>query len=290
MLENPYGDLTGGQWLRGNLHTHTDRSDGEMTPQQVINDYATRGYDFLSIADHDIFHGPDEYAEFDDRGMLLIAGNEMSARGPHVLHLGGDRHIESTADRQKVIDDVNATAGFVIVNHPNWRANFDGCPLAEMERLDGYIGMEIYNAIISRTPGSPYATNKWDQLLSAGRRLWGLANDDAHIESDVEKGWNMVYVNERSVEAVLDAVRRGRFYASSGVTIRHIEVDGLHVRLETDNAQRIVALQRHGQRVAHVDDHAMEVDASPESGYLRFECWGPGESFAWTQPMFVAGA
>ena len=30
-LEHPYNDLTGGQWLRGNLHTHTTRSDGDRT-------------------------------------------------------------------------------------------------------------------------------------------------------------------------------------------------------------------------------------------------------------------
>ena len=28
-LDHPYRSLTGGQWLRGNLHTHTTATDGK---------------------------------------------------------------------------------------------------------------------------------------------------------------------------------------------------------------------------------------------------------------------
>ena len=32
-LDHPYRGLTGGQWLRGNMHTHTTQSDGAKPPQ-----------------------------------------------------------------------------------------------------------------------------------------------------------------------------------------------------------------------------------------------------------------
>ena len=75
MLENPYSpDLP---WYRGNLHTHTTRSDGKREPQVVVDDYAERGYDFLMISDHDLVTDP---RELNPRGMVLIFMNRL-ARG-----------------------------------------------------------------------------------------------------------------------------------------------------------------------------------------------------------------
>jgi histidinol phosphatase-like PHP family hydrolase len=39
-----------GRFYRGNLHTHSTRSDG--APASVIDAYRSRGYDFLALTDH----------------------------------------------------------------------------------------------------------------------------------------------------------------------------------------------------------------------------------------------
>ena len=44
-------DLPGRFW-RGNLHTHSDRSDGALSPQETAQVYRDAGYDFLAITDH----------------------------------------------------------------------------------------------------------------------------------------------------------------------------------------------------------------------------------------------
>jgi len=59
-------------WFRGNLHTHTTRSDGSRPPEQVIADYEARGYDFLVISDHDVLVELDGYQK--DTSMTLIHG------------------------------------------------------------------------------------------------------------------------------------------------------------------------------------------------------------------------
>jgi hypothetical protein len=71
------------------------------------------------------------------------------------------------------------------------------------------------------------------------------------------------------------------------VTITKIEVEGMTIRLETENAQRIVALQNTGKRFAIAEDRVIEVQVPEFAKYVRFECWGPGERMAWTQPFFV---
>jgi hypothetical protein len=85
-------------------------------------------------------------------------------------------------------------------------------------------------------------------------------------------------------------LRNGRFYASTGVTIKDVRVDGTRIRVETADAERIVALQQVGKRFAQVDGTAIEVDVPDAATYVRFECWGRGERFAWTQPFFVVNA
>ncbi len=97
----------------------------------------------------------------------------------------------------------------------------------------------------------------------------------------------MVYASERSLPAIVDAMRQGRFYASTGVTIREITVTGDRIRVATENAERIVALRDAGVRFAQVDDRVIEVEAPADASYVRFECWGRGEQFAWTQPVFI---
>lgn len=288
IIDHPYQFAAGGQWLRGNLHTHTTRSDGSADPQAVIDDYAGRKYDFLMISDHDIHTTAADHAAWDAKGMVLLSGNEISRGGPHLLHVGGRAKVEPDPLRQQVLNTTAADdTGFAIVNHPNWGPDFNHCPFEAMEQWVGYIGLEIYNGVISRLPGSPYATDKWDRLLKRGRRVWGFANDDSHAPQDVGLGWNVAWCESRTPDAVIDALRNGRFYASTGVEITRIAVEGAAITIETNNARRIVALQSGAKRFATADDRAITVQPPENAGYVRFECWGDGESSAWTQPFWM---
>ena len=291
-IDHPYTDLSGGQWLRGNLHTHTTKSDGSREPQVVIDDYAQRGYDFLMLSDHDIHTSVADLSRYDAKGMVLIPGNEISANGPHMLHVNAGRLVPPNVQRQVVLNEIATDTGsFAIAPHPNWQAAFDHTTMAQLTEWTGYSGVEIYNGTIGRLDGSPYATNKWDMLLNTGRRLWGYAHDDSHLpQNDVGLGWNMVYSKTGSLSGITDALRRGRFYASTGVVIREIKVSGTSIRIETENAERIVALHQTGRRFAQADGPVIEVDVPAKAKYVRFECWGRGETFAWTQPFFPVDA
>ena len=41
-----------GRFWRGNLHTHSTRSDGRLPPEAVADFYKGAGYDFLALTDH----------------------------------------------------------------------------------------------------------------------------------------------------------------------------------------------------------------------------------------------
>ena len=67
-----------------------------------------------------------------------------------------------------------------------------------------------------------------------------------------------------------------------------IEVEGNKIRIETENASRIVALKRSAIRCGVADGRELEIEVPEDAGYVRFECWGAGEGFAWTQPFFCS--
>lgn len=278
-------------WLRGNLHTHTTVSDGACPAEEVIADYERRGYDFLAISDHDKFVPPGEYQG--RTRMTLIGGVETSAHGPHILHVDAQEVVEPVRDRQAVLDAIQRQGGFAVLNHPNWQAHFDHFPQAMMERLEGYAGVEVYNGVIERLEGSALATDRWDRLLGMERRVWGFAHDDSHRPGDVGLAWNVVQSEDRGAEAIALALRQGRFYASTGVTVRGVKVEGTTIRVETEDAQRIRFISRLGVIRATVDspEAAFTLPEDEEEArklrYIRAECYGIGGRCAWTQPIFI---
>ncbi|HYF52068.1 MAG TPA: CehA/McbA family metallohydrolase [Planctomycetota bacterium] len=284
-IESPY-DNNSKLWLKGNLHAHTTESDGKRSPQAVVNDYAARGYDFLMISDHDKLTDP---AKLDARGMTLIPGNEVSAKGPHLLHINAKTRLEPDPDRQKVLDSIAEQRGLAVLNHPNWHENYNHCPQEKLASWKNYIGIEIFNGVIRRLPGSEYATDRWDQLLGSGKRVWGFANDDSHTDEDAELGWNVVQSASRSVQDICTAMERGAFYASTGLKIESIQVHGRTLHVRAPEAERIVLSCDYGRRVTHIDRPEITFHVPEDVGYsyLRVECHGRGERVAWTQPFFI---
>ena len=282
-FRSPYPDAPA-VWLRGNLHTHTALSDGWAPPKEVVAAYEQEGYDFLAVTDHD---RRESLAELQAATpMALIEGSEVSANGPHVLAVGVCRDVAPHPDRQAVLNDIAAQTGLAVLNHPNWLTNFSHYPQELMEALTGYAGLEIYNGVVEWLEGSALATDRWDRLLSVGRVVWGFANDDAHRALDVGRAWNVAAAADRSVPSILQALRCGRFYASTGVRIDTIACDGSRIRVASRDAQRIRFVGSWGRQLALADGDEAEYAATGEEGpYVRVELLGAGGRMAWTQPF-----
>lgn len=283
-IESLYSE--GGLWLRGNLHTHTTASDGPLSPQDTVRRYAALGYDFLVLSDHD---GITPLDELDPCGMVLIRGNEITAGGVHMLHVAPQSLIAPNPDRQKVLDAIALDGGFAVMCHPNWEMHYNHCPQEKLEALKGYAGIEIFNGVTSWCEGNPLATDRWDRLLSIGRRVWGFANDDCHIPEDHGVGWSMVQAETRTPEAIVTALKNGRFYASTGVTIDHIAVEDRAITVRAPGASRISVYGDHGRRPGLINGPAITfpIPDDPSFSYVRFECFGQADGRAWTQPFFL---
>lgn len=288
-------------WLRGNTHTHTLESDGDSTPEEVAAWYRAHGYDFLVITDHD------KVTRLDGGSLILIPGEEITDRLPkkplHVNAMGIGEAIppqkgETTVEvLQRNIDAVLKAGGIPTVNHPNFGWAFGS---AELLQLEGPMLLEIASGHpYVNMYGPPSIESMWDALLTAGRRVWGIAADDSHHlkrpwDSDVAlpgKAWIVVRAAERSADAILASIRRGDFYASTGVEIADYTVTpaAMTVTVKAKNLARYRTqfIGSDGVVLGESGENPATFPLEGVSGYVRAKVIDSNGRVAWLQPYFV---
>lgn len=179
------------------------------------------------------------------------------------------------------------TDAFSILNHPNSILT----PHYRREALltkNSYQGMEIYNGSLIGKQGEATSTDKWDFVLSNGRKILGFANDDTHFSHQPGEGFNIVRAKSNTPEEIFSALKSGNFYASSGVIIDNIRRNANIIEIETKEAQEIRAVADGGRVIKKFMDNSTKMDVSGLNYlYVRFELYGKGAKMAWTQPFYL---
>lgn len=194
------------RYLRGQLHAHTSlSSDSATPPSAVVHWYASRGYDFLVLTDHNWVTRTQAAAG----SMLVLPGAELTQnvyrcdRGAPdhaacLIHLNALLVREDAAGRVELprpsslerlalydstLRAARALGPLVQLNHPNFEHTADARTVTVMAER-GLRLLEIMNHVVDAPGGaasdarSPEAL--WDAALTAGHTLWGVATDDAH--------------------------------------------------------------------------------------------------------------
>ena len=307
-----------GNWCRGNTHSHTTASDGQLTVPELAGWYDEHGYDFLVVTDHDVVA---DLSVKRDSSILLIPGCEIGVcwDGPlvsEICALGIDEVKRVRAHPQDTIDDVRAQGGLTYVSHPHLSGVYSGL----MMELEGLTGLEVYNAIAC-VSGRGSAATHWDDLMFSGKQAWAVASDDRHsglsddFTDDKAKAWVMVRAAECTREGIMAAMRDGLYYSTTGPEIHDIEVTSDGVRVKCSEARTVTysSLPWHGSRdVAKPGEMLVEsfapagrlpygsvlgakVDSWIEKGYMtrvpdmgryvRVEIWDGADGYAWSNPV-----
>lgn len=277
----PYNARLDARWVKGNLHLHTDESDGELSVDEAIRRYADMGYGFIAITDHDLVS--DHTAAARRHDLLVIPGYESSVR-EHVLCIGSDSVC--LGEHADVVAHTVGGRGLVIVSHPNWISD-EYWPVEHMQRLVGICGIEVYNTHIAHLEGSPFAVREWDELLSKGVRVWGFASDDTHRRSDAGKAWISVRTTASDIRGLMEALAQGSFYASNGPVLNGITFDASRheVTISSTSLATFEMIGTRGIKLATLEDRYIATFAiQDDQAYIRFECH-TAEGTAWTQPM-----
>jgi hypothetical protein len=290
-LKNPF-DLPG-KWYKANLHTHTTASDGKASPPERIAQYRAAGYDVLALTDHRVTH---DVAGLSDRSMLIIGGQEYHPTCPgggipfHLvaLHVPHGLHFtekESTS-ANRCIAKVHRAGGLTVLAHPFWC----GQGYENFKHLKGLSAIEVYNTTCGWA-GRPCSENEWAHALDDGMILPAVGVDDAHSKDggDLFGGWTWLKMPSLKVSNVLQAVRTGACYASTGPKIHDFGVRDGKVRLRCSPAAAIhfVSGPARGACRRAEEGKALRTFSidPPKWPYVRGLVIDPAGRRAWTNPI-----
>lgn len=297
-----------GRFWRGNLHTHSNRSDGVLDPEEVCRRYRAEGYDFIALTDH--FLGRYGYPVVDttpcrEDGFTTILGAELHS-GPmqngdqwHILAVGlpvdfapGNADDVTPLAAQETGPEIAARAraagAFVAIAHPQW----SGLTLDDARSIGAAHAVEIYNHNCAVGSDRPDGFGIADLLLSEGRRLTLCATDDAHFaEPDHFGGWVMVRAAENTPELLLEALKAGDYYASMGPELRGVRVTDEAIEVEC-SAVVTVIVQGHATASKSVHGASMTRASVPRarfagSPWLRVTIVDAAGRRAWSNPFWV---
>ena len=303
----------GGQWFKGNTHSHTTESDGDSPPEVVARWYKSHGYQFLVLSDHNVFTDPRTLAHLVDSTFLLIPGEELTSsfeqKPVHVNGLNIPGLIEARTDStlvgtiQKNVDAIREVQGVPHINHPNFRWAFG---YEELRQVRNDKLFEIWNGhpLVHNLGGGDHDSLEdiWDRLLTDGKRLYGIAVDDAHHfqgefapeRSNPGRGWIVVRADSLEANALVAAMEDGQFYASTGVALADVQVDPtrLTITIEPRGDFRYTTefIGRGGRVLARTGDLTATYTLRGDEGYVRARVRDSMGYHAWTQPAFVQPA
>ncbi len=297
-----------GRFWRGNLHTHSDRSDGCLTAEEVCRRYRAEGYDFLALTDH--FIGMYQYPitdtkEYRRNDFTTILGAELHSGAMkngelwHILAVGlpedftppnapGFLPVADQESGAEIARRARDAGAFVAIAHPQW----SGLTLEDARGIDAAHAVEIYNHGCAMGCDRADGAHTADLLLSEGRRLHLIATDDAHFtEPDHFGGWVMVKAEENSPDALLTALKAGDFYSSQGPELRGVELGKGAIRVESSSVASVIvqgqgsaATAVHGQSMTTTEVPLMRFHASP---WIRVTVIDRAGRRAWSNPIWM---
>jgi hypothetical protein len=320
------------RWYKGNTHAHSLNSDGDVPVDALVRWYREHGYHFTFLTDHEYFNdvAPLNGVFGASNRFLVIAGQEVTqriadpqhrngVRQAHVNALGTNRLVPTLGERNIAKDmsiaetyrrngaAIRAAGGIMQVNHPNF---IWSVPLGDMMDLPDSTLFEVWNGhpIVYNLGGTDSTGQamlsteaRWDSVLSRGKLLFGVADDDSHSfkPEDAEnpdmarpgRGWIWVRADTLSRDAIIGALRRGDFYASTGIVLRDLQVTPTEYRLEItpsgDRRYLTEFIGMNGRVLAKSTTLRPAYRIVGTEAYVRARITDSSGRMGWTQPVRV---
>ena len=306
------------KWYKGNIHTHTNESDGDSDPKTVVNFFVEANYDFLVLSDHNHVTVLDYGNNHPD--ILMIPGEEVTVREPFNIHMGAigiNSYVEPVYGNDSVdtikanTNAIHAAGGIAVLNHPNyrWAVNHEMInKVKELKFFEVFNGDKATNNLGGEDVKS--MEEMWDFLLSNGKLIYGVATDDSHhyknfssLLSNPGRGWIMVKSETRNQENILDNFAKGNFYSSTGVFISDILINKKEISLDIDtNSIHIssvpILFSDYKFKTQFIGQHGIVLDETWDLNpkykikghekYIRAVITNSTGHKAWTQPIFIS--
>ncbi|MFC1726131.1 PHP domain-containing protein [candidate division KSB1 bacterium] len=296
------------QWFKGNTHTHTTNSDGDMPPDHVVNWYKNHGYNFLVLSDHNLLTDIRGFDTGTNDSFILIPGDEVSDKSNdkpvHVVGINVNWTVKPMhgtsiiSTLQNNIYAINRAGGIAQIAHPNFGWAFTH---KEISGLKDVNLIEIYNyhpAVNNYgNLDNPGMEEMWDNLLSEGHLFYGIMADDAHNYKDFTRykanpgrGWIVVKSEKLDPKHVTEAIAKGEFYSSCGVQLNDIKISdkeySISIKQISSNRYTTQFIGKNGKVLKEMSGRDPVYVFKGGELYIRAKILSSSGNFALTQPVF----
>ena len=283
-------------FVKGQLHAHTLRSDGDAPPEEAAAWYAAHGYGFLALTDHN------GLTLLPSAPLPLVPGVEITAHGArkpvHVNALCGRSALKGghfAAGAQALADAIrqaHADGALALVNHPFWA---DGLTAADLEAAPPFELLELASGHPGVDDSGVEAV--WQRLLDAGRPVFAAAVDDAHDYRREGEGrkpgraWIEAWDAGTDAASACAALRAGRFYATTGARLSTLSIaaDRFTIAADPLPAGGVIEFLGEGGRVlARSAASPASYRLTGSERFVRARVTLPDGRKAWTQAYLAA--
>lgn len=217
-------------WHCIELHCHTVESDGDMTPDILVDRATERGYEAIALTDHNTVSGVEQAVEYGaSRGLVVVKGIEWTTFWGHIVVTGGGSRLDWRTITPDNIDDCIAYAqevgDMVTLAHPH-RLGWPLCSCChndfDINNWHNIDAIEVWSHFNPhRDAASFQAINQWQNLLCQGYRISALYGYDWHEPDLTPSIYAHTYLGCREVEpkSIIEAVKEGRTYVSTGLRL-----------------------------------------------------------------------
>lgn len=252
------------KWFRGNTHTHSTLSDGDVDLNTAVKWYNDHGYNFIFLTDHNLTANLNNVTTPLRADFITIQANEITSN-VHLTAMGVSAELSDKSIREEyaatgkygenVVDSktiegslillsnaIVANGAVAFANHPNFST---GIQAEEMMNAKNITHLEIFNGhpgcLNWGKEGHTSVDIKWDKILSSGKLIYGVASDDTHNykkfgrdAANPGRGWIMVKASDLTPEALTKSIKNGDFYASNGVHLSAYHHSDNSISVEVD--------------------------------------------------------
>lgn len=216
-------------WYRGELHLHSHHSDGKASLVDLGKVAKENKLDFFALSDHNTISGWKDICEDE---VVIIPSIELSSYFGHAVALGIKTYIdwrtESTEDNiTEKIKQIHSQGGLFSLAHPftigkpicmgcEWE--YSQLPWHQVDLIEIWV-RDWKNNIIQNT----LARKLWEHKLNQGFKITAIASNDLHDPQDYQNNTRLpftyVKAEQANKEHILNALKRGKAYISSGPEI-----------------------------------------------------------------------
>lgn len=295
-----------GRFWRGNLHTHSNLSDGALEPKAAADAYKQAGYDFMQLSEHFIGNFDFPIADtrsFRSNSFTTLIGAELHAPETqvgelwHIVAAGLPLDFPRNRDGEtgaQVARRAHEAGAFIGIAHPAWSQ----LTIEDGRSISCAHAVEIYNhgCAIENDRGDGWYLA--DQLLTEGKRLTAFATDDAHFRTpDHFGGWVHVKAESLDPDALLESLKQGLYYSSMGPQIHAIEMNGKEISIACSPVDTITVLcgtsrsmVRNGRAITEASFDLAKLETGwllkKQSGWFRVVVIDNGGKRAWSNPIW----